>query len=488
MDISVIKQVISNAIPSNVNISDIDIKEGNGKLTVQLTWQVLKCTGPDLNGLPKIVIDPKPHFGFMDGYVRPFDLNTPIPLVDLEPLPTTYRNKLCAELERSEEEGNRLRLEREAEASRLRARQATNAANAASIRESEDARIIAELQLLPFCRAVIDENPKQVAGYRSGHKGNLGFLLSKLLIKDELRTLYTKVLDIKLISEVLERLLNEEPKAEPLSDIAKRIKEVGNGIPPKEPTVITVPSITNDISTGHSTGIPYYKTNGPVNQEYAKSLRRAGFSAAQADEMAREKPLRVTAEGKAISQIDLKDPKYDRNSVSEERVAQNSHVPAVEQAKATIKKNSFRRPDDGNTIDGYKRVSFNKKPSEVVSEYTAAIKGYEKRFGPELDSRGNKVGFADVVGKRGVSACSTNKRNISDVEIMLMANEKFTRPITDPPPRPAPAKKEEPVKIPPKKEIPPEPSPETPEKNGFKIILSHLKAIKNELKKGLFNG
>jgi hypothetical protein len=48
MDISVIKQVISNAIPSNVNISDIDIKEGNGKLTVQLTWQVLKCTMSDI--------------------------------------------------------------------------------------------------------------------------------------------------------------------------------------------------------------------------------------------------------------------------------------------------------------------------------------------------------------------------------------------------------------------------------------------------------
>ena len=441
MDISVIKQVISNAIPGNVNISDIDIKEGNGKLTVELTWEVLKEKekGPDLDFfLPKIVTDPKTHFEFMDGY-------------------SAYREKV-RKLERSQEEANRLRFEYETR------KGINDAKNSASILESEDERCLEELRLISLCEQVIAENPTQVAYYRSGRNGNLGFLLSKLLVKDEPR----KVLDLKLWSDVLERVLNET-KTDPLSDIAKRIKEVGKC---KEPSVITVPSITNNSDIWCS------RNTGPVNQEYAKALRRAGFSAAQAEELAREKPLKATAEVKTISQVDLKDQKYDRNSVSEERVAQNSHVSAAEQSKATIKKNSFRRPEDGNTIDGYKRVSVIKNPSEVISEYKAAVKGYEKRFGPEFDSRGNRVGFTDVMGKRGVSACSTSKNNISDVEIMLMANEKFTRPITDPPPRPVSAKKEEPIKVPLNNETPPEPPPKT---TRFKRILSHLKAIKVEL-------
>jgi hypothetical protein len=163
----------------------------------------------------------------------------------------------------------------------------------------------------------------------------------------------------------------------------------------------------------------------------------------------------------------LKEPvepiRRDPIRVDEEQVRKNGMLPVGDQVKSASKNGVFRRKPDGHCLRTVK------KTSEVVDDYIAAIGRYEKTFG------GTESRPDNLSGKRGVSACSTNKKNITDIEIMLLGNEKFTGPIMNPPKAKPPVVKEEPVK----KAVPLEPPPQ---KTRFKRILSHLNAIKCELK------
>ena len=505
MDLTVIKHIIFGAIPSNVNVSDIDIKEGAGKLTVQLSWEVLKASYPDL---PKIVTDENPGFRFMDGYCRLIDFNTSIPLVDIEPLSSAYRDKLRSEFDKSEAEGKKLSNQHErkhldlllekvgelvsvirygkvigtakirfdsigggwttsdliqngdilmnltgyhykilsissniARKFTYRRTEELECFSKQSILDQEDERIMEVLRLVPMCLRVIEAYPKQVAEYRAGRKGNLGFLLSKVLMDNDLRKCSTKIPDTKLIGEVLERELN-----------------------------IIKPTISSNKSSGKTikdTDKVIEVSNSVDNKNYVQALRRAGFSVEDVEGMARTNPLRTTLEGKIVTPVDLKESvepiRRDPIRVDEEQVRKNGMLPVGDQVKSASKNGVFRRKPDGHCLRTVK------KTSEVVDDYIAAIGRYEKTFG------GTESRPDNLSGKRGVSACSTNKKNITDIEIMLLGNEKFTGPVMNSQKPKPPVVKEEPVK----KEIPLEPPPQ---KTRFKRILSHLSAIKCELK------
>ena len=126
MNLEIVKKAICEAIPNNVNISTVDIKESNGKLSVQVSWDVQKASEFTSLG----------NGWAIDGYCRPridFDQQFPIPLISS--LQSSYRDKMKAELEKSEQEATQLRVDRKV----------IDKLNAKSITEAEDARILEEL-------------------------------------------------------------------------------------------------------------------------------------------------------------------------------------------------------------------------------------------------------------------------------------------------------------------------------------------------------
>jgi hypothetical protein len=512
MDLSTIKQVIGNTIPSNVNISDINIIEGNGKLTVQISWEVLKASYPDLNSLPKIVTEKHPRLSFMDGFY-PFQL----PISELElPLSSSYRDKLRADFEKSEAEANKLRLRREREhldsllekagetvnvvrseknlgitkvrfdsefggwttssliqngdvlvgltgcryevlstsadkdgvCTKFRykfvqlSKSEITRKNAESIRDAEDERILEEIKLIPLCMKVMAAHPRQVDEYKAGHKGNFGFLLSALLVENNLA--FSKVIDVKFISEVLERAIKntETEEARILKELANKINSTFNDTKEvksadgKVVEKITFPDRGKLVSVA---------VRG--NDEYVKSLVRAGIDPESARNMA------------VITNIDL--PITKQPTIKEELNAKSQSKFTSEYRKQKHAGN-FRRVEQ----DGIK-PRFVKKASEVVAEYKKAIEAYENRFGIGQ----NRLNPNDK-GKRGVSAFtpstqpfSSPLRNVTDVEVMFMANEKMAK-LVEPPSLLADLKAFE-AKL--------------PRISKLKKILFHLKSIKDEI-------
>lgn len=132
MDLEIVKRAIYDAIPNNVKVSNVDIKESNGQLSVQISWKASE---------PTLEVYPNNNWWAMDGYCRPlinFDQQVPTwSLDDRENLSSAYREKMKADFEKSEQEANQLR--------KVKAAKDIDTRNAKSICEAEDARILAEL-------------------------------------------------------------------------------------------------------------------------------------------------------------------------------------------------------------------------------------------------------------------------------------------------------------------------------------------------------
>lgn len=131
-------------------------------------------------------------------------------------------------------------------------------------------------------------------------------------------------------------------------------------------------------------------------------------------------------------------------------------------------KELYAQPDK-KFPDGYKMIEkprHAKKAFEVVAEYKKACESYRNKFGGKPTN--------PIMGKRGVSDFSTNRKDVTDVEIMLLSNDNFTDPVLNP--------KKSSVYT---KPIPPPIEKDEMKKPGkFKKILYHLKAIKDEILNG----
>jgi len=121
MNLEIVKRVISDAIPNNVSVSNIDIQEGNGKLLVQISWEVLKAADT-----VSVSLSDSMHthdWRLRDGYFRSMlplpNFDQPVPIDLIAGLPEAYRNKLKVEFEKSEIEANKLRAEKTENPSRL---------------------------------------------------------------------------------------------------------------------------------------------------------------------------------------------------------------------------------------------------------------------------------------------------------------------------------------------------------------------------------
>jgi hypothetical protein len=563
MDVEIVKKSICDAIPQNVNISKVDIKEGNAKLMVEVTWEVLKaaekvtnnfapsifdgyCRPIGINSLYqelpinnlKSVLDQQSTY-YRDEYAKQFcDLKnqlfntkdfTTTKIVDeatkivdeasqniidktINSLPEKYRDKLRSDLDIELKLGNEYRkikevLSREKLIDSNLAREealletvgescelyidekyidtilvrfgqendgfvngwTTHAVFSGNvlfdekrwvqykiIDASEQLGVIKfaakkegaykrpgkeinnkfqeELDWLPVCRSVIQENLEVVASYREGKPGNFGFLISKVLSKPTMLGVDVNQLD--LISEILERLLNEKidigsdsvEEVSDIADMADKIKNLGKIIEDSNPE----PEASNPEPEASN---PETEDSDPeINEKYKATLIKAGVSRESAKRMAEIKPPRTTQEGKIITKIELEEDKTNTN-IEEFPKKEFEGKYKRENGKYSI----FRRISDKKFgPDGYTIINKprnTKSPQEVESEYWKAVEYYNTKFGTDLKwiNKGKRGEASVCETSFGPGKTSNDGNRPTDAEIMLIANKKFSDQVLTPP-------------------------------------------------------
>jgi len=426
MDLSTIKQVICNAIPSNVNVSDIDIKEGNGKITIELTWEVLKASESG----------------------KVFDTSkwkvTSLPPLPIGLTPESYWKKLRDDFDNSHNE----------------------------MRAFKEARFEAEQELLPLCRKLIADHPEKVKRYRAGENGQVDFLVNKFLTSPNIRTFNSKTIehfwDVELIREVLGRILNEDP----IKDLAAKVisseplkKSTANE--QYEKTLIRT-GIDKSTAARIASNTPYCKEDqkdiGPKKTAEGKlvtpidlkhknySFRRVVFDGYQ------PLPIDKLAEAQKINDL-LSKKKIEKEDI-DSLINKGFSLEAI-----NFFKERYMFP--GNK-PGCGPQSMANDPIDVFAN---KCKIYQENFGGNVIT--DKVGATSVVDDKS--------NHITDTEVMFYTNKKAIdsiinelKPLVESEENNKPVEKEEYVK----KEIPLEPPPPV---SRFNRILSHLKAIKAEV-------
>jgi hypothetical protein len=382
MDLEIVKRAICNAIPSNVNVSNVEMVEGNGKLSVKISWDVQKASEPEPVKLPSLnspqSLWARPEWWTRDGYCRPLiDFDQHVPLDLIAGLPAAYREKMRAELEKSEQEANKIRAEK-TELTSDSIRKAIDNLNAKSICEAEDARILEEL-----AKKVQDS--------------------SKATLDD--------------VREVLK----------PDGSVARRIR-----VPKCNLNEVAVKGTDQYEKALIRAGMD------PLTAKEMAQDRQFVYS----QPLPQIKQPKTTMEGKTVTPIDLplpnKDPHVPFPATTEQvaevrkKIGHHRFRRAEADDQATVIVNGKPK-----VIDGYQRPRFVKKADEVIAEFKKAVEKYEERYAKFRSPLAPKTNANDK-GKRGVAALTTHSlpfshkdRKVTDVEVMFLSDEKMAK-LTEP--------------------------------------------------------
>jgi len=396
MNIDIIKQVICNAIPSNVNISDIDIKEGNGKLTVQISWEILKAKQADFDKDYSYLKSDgwaRADHSYATDFNQPFVYQgLPVSLID-----EGFGNKLRDNSDKVNNEKIWYAATNKEDSGHLQIK-AQNPV-AAGLRDDlkQGSRFEAELKLLPLCRKLIVEYPNNVKLYRSGKKGQLGFLLGKFLMNPENRMLDSKVLDVRLISEVLERLLNESEDQIKEQCVAReqyKQRLIRAGIDPVK---------AHDMSSGSRPFESEIKSIKLPDVKYTpkqSSFKRSAFDGYET------LPIETLAEAQKINAMLLK------------KEIKKEDVDSLINRGFSPKSISFfkeRCMFPGNYDNDRRRISVvgDRTAHDKESEFNQRCKIYQNSFGGYVKT--------NTLGQTSVVDCDSNP--ITDAEVLLYTDK-----------------------------------------------------------------
>lgn len=360
----------------------------------------------------------------------------------------------------------------------------------------EDDRSKTELEWTPIFKDVLSMMPREIKRYHDGFEGNFGYLLGAVIQRIAERNRDSKI-DVKLATEILHKLLDAEKK--PSNEYASNLIRAGidpaqayewaKVKPPKKTLdgkIITSIDLKDPVKKealfnnmrkiiDDQATVPSPKTSYEVNKirsNYGDGIfRRTESDKLKEDGYNYNYSVSVLAQAQKIRDLISKGalkveelPTMILNGVNPEAIKCWKEL----YSGSVYKLDGYEHI---KPIDGYERPRFTKKAFEVVAEYKQACESYHKKFGgrPTYPIR----------GKRGVSDFSTSKKDVTDVEIMLLSNDRFTDPVLNP-------KKPQIKPVPPEIDLLAKPieKDEIKKPGRFKKIFSHLKAIKDEILHG----
>jgi hypothetical protein len=375
MNLDSIKQAICVAIPSDVNVSNVEVVEGdNGKLSVQVSWDVKKwdvkkASEPDPIKLPSLDRYQAPEWWTRDGYCRPLiNLDQQVPLSLIAGLPSVYREKMKAEFEKSEHEANQLRAEK-------------------AELWTADAERVLELLTKKIINPTKAADPEFLSGLREVAK--------KLTIDDVQKSGNTAPRIPKGVNFVATRGTDQYEKA-----------LVRAGMDP-----LTAKEMANGVSW-MSSPIPPQKT--PKTTFEGKVVTPIDLPLPNKDPHV---PFPATKEQVAEVREKIGHHRFRRAEADDQATVIVNNKPKV--------------------IDGYQRPRFVKTKDEVIAEFKKAVEKYEARYAKFRSPLALKPN-ANNKGKRGIAALTAHSlpflhkdRKVTDVEILFLANEKMAK-LTEP--------------------------------------------------------